>query len=216
MKNVMIDLETLGVVPGSIIFEIGAVFFDPDTSSLGESIRMPIAVLSQCYLGMSSNQETLKWWENQPKEYRTAFDYAMNEGGIDIREAMKIFDEFLNTYGTIDELKVWGNDPSFDNAFLAVAYQRLGMKPSWKFWNNRCLRTLRALNPGDNLPRVAVTHSALEDAIQEAKDAIVILGRLKQAQLKYKGPRYFVYGYFLKIKEWVLKWKKINFAMWKK
>ena len=47
MRHVMIDLETLGVVPGCVVLQIGAVCFDPNGGELGEKFGSRYARVSR-------------------------------------------------------------------------------------------------------------------------------------------------------------------------
>lgn len=64
--DVMIDIETLGTAPGSVILSIGAVAFVRD--------RMPedwrefssvISVESSKSCGLTTDQSTIDWWKRQ-------------------------------------------------------------------------------------------------------------------------------------------------------
>jgi hypothetical protein len=68
-------------------------------------------------------------------------------------------------------MRLWGNGASFDNAILAHAYARCGATPPWKFWNDRCYRTVAALTA---TPRQqgGTHHNALDDARSQAEHLI--------------------------------------------
>ena len=73
MKNVMIDIETLGTRPGSIILSIGACAFDPaDISSVGSDARYEFYENidpEDCKsLGLTSDPSTVAWWAKQGPE----------------------------------------------------------------------------------------------------------------------------------------------------
>ena len=87
--NIMIDIETLGIGPNSVIATIGAMKFDR-TSSI-----KPIEEMTSFYyridlescqtLGMTSEEETVKWWDNQDEKSKEEI-YDMWEKCIEIYE----------------------------------------------------------------------------------------------------------------------------------
>ena len=63
----MIDLETLGVEPDSVIITLGAIKFDPYTNEdphSGLYLRCDIEEQSE-KLGRSIDDNTLAWWTKQ-------------------------------------------------------------------------------------------------------------------------------------------------------
>jgi hypothetical protein len=73
MKNdIMIDMETLDVLPTATILTIGAVKFDPFGDELAEpsmeKFYVKVDVDSCDRLGCTISQDTLNWWSNQSKE----------------------------------------------------------------------------------------------------------------------------------------------------
>ena len=59
---------------------------------------------------------------------------------------------------------VWGNGASFDNVILANAYEALGRRAPWQFWQDRCFRTVKSMYPKLELARLGTYHNALDDA----------------------------------------------------
>ena len=73
MNHCMIDLETLGTQPGSIILSIGAVLFDPTKAPhecLGEEFYYVIGKPTCLAAGLTFSQDTLDWWKKQSPEAR--------------------------------------------------------------------------------------------------------------------------------------------------
>ena len=65
----MIDLETLGVEPDSVIITVGAIKFDPYTDvepHSGLYLRCDIEEQSE-ELGRTIDDNTMEWWTKQPK-----------------------------------------------------------------------------------------------------------------------------------------------------
>lgn len=66
------------------------------------------------------------------------------------------------------DVKVWGNGADFDNVILGSAYRRLGKSIPWAFYNSRCYRTVKSLQPGCRIERAGTHHNALDDAKSQA------------------------------------------------
>lgn len=63
MKHVMVDLETLGTKPGSVILSIGAVTFDLDGSGRdGRTFYQRVNIQSCLDAGMTVDGDTVEWW----------------------------------------------------------------------------------------------------------------------------------------------------------
>jgi hypothetical protein len=167
MKHVMLDLETLGTTPGSIIVSIGAVKFD--ASGLGDTFYQRIDFAEAQKEGFKLNADTVRWWLGQSDESRQ--ELAKTEGCVNTA-ALQLFNCFV---GESDPL-LWGNGASFDNSILGAAYDHLGIKAPWKRdWGNRCYRTAKSFHPDFPLAkRTGTHHNALDDAISQAEHLITL------------------------------------------
>jgi exodeoxyribonuclease VIII len=184
MENVMIDLETLGTTPGSIIISIGACFFSTDGGPCGAMFHDVVNVASSCTYGLRGEEGTIKWWGEQSHDARKVYHDAMYGHGNDLKQVLEGFNSFLIAQGPGDGLKnvkVWGNGAAFDNAILAAAYKAAGLTYPFAFWNDRCFRTLKALGKDLGVsepPFQGVRHNALDDAVHQANWALAIFGTL--------------------------------------
>jgi inhibitor of KinA sporulation pathway (predicted exonuclease) len=157
----MVDLETTGVDPGCAILTIGAVAFDESFTELS-TFEAAISYEESQRLGFSDNEDTMRWWLQQNK---VAHDAAFcGRYGPEI--VLPEFSDWLSSY---DVRYIWGNGASFDNAILEAAYKKLGIEIPWRFYNNRCYRTVKGLRPTMELERVGVHHKALDDAISQLR-----------------------------------------------
>lgn len=171
--DVMVDLETLGTVPGCTILSIGAVAFDPSTGELGEEFYVEINQQSCQDEGLHTDQDTVDWWAKQSEEARQVI-IATEEGGITLADALNQFTIYLEGLG-LKQVRIWGNGADFDNAILSACYYAVGQKAPWVPWNNRCYRTLKNLIKGPRLKREGTYHNALDDAKTQAKHTIQLL-----------------------------------------
>ena len=95
-------------------------------------------------------------------------------------EALLKFTKFLrDSSDNFEHLKIWGNGSDFDNTILLAAYDATFIEAPWKFWNNRCYRTLKGLAPEVKLTRIGIYHNALDDAKTQALHAIEMVKCVK-------------------------------------
>lgn len=177
MKHVMVDLETLGNTPGCVILSIGAVGFCPVTGIMGERFYRVVNTLSAIDAGLEADASTQEWWSKQSKEaQQVLLDAGSPDGSLNshLKDVLNEFNDFLRSE-PFSDVRVWGNGSDFDNAILAVAYKRCGIKPAWEFWNNRCFRTLKNSAPQIKMERSGTHHNALDDAVTQARHALAIL-----------------------------------------
>jgi exodeoxyribonuclease VIII len=177
MTNVMIDLETLGMTPGCQILSIGAVHFSAD--GLGQEFYAVVNTASCQSAGLLTDQSTVDWWSRQAEEAKKVIDEAV-QSPITLAQALGDFKSYLSFWG-LSKVKVWGNGSDFDNAIMACCYKALGSDLPWKFWNNRCYRTLKGLRPAVQYDRKGTYHNALDDAKTQALHAIEIFREIKSS-----------------------------------
>ena len=175
--DIMIDLETLDVLPTATILSIGAVKFDP----FGDDVNEPSAIkfytrvdVDSCdNLGATVSQSTLDWWAGQSKE---AQDEAFSEGNrVHIRDAFDQLYKFC--WGA---KRVWSNGSVFDIMICEHVFNKLNKAIPWKFWEIRDVRTL--FDIGINPQRPPVTaHHALHDAYNQAIGVQVVYNTLRSS-----------------------------------
>lgn len=169
MNDVMVDLETLGTLPGSAILSIGAVAFD-EFGVGDEEFYMPITRGSCEALGLKTSPETLAWWEKQSEEARRVLN---DPDGFMLEQALHGFDCWLRENFS-ENVRIWGNGANFDNPLLACAYEAINVKPCYKFYNERCYRTVKNQYPDVKLERSGTYHNALDDARCQAEHLVRI------------------------------------------
>lgn len=171
MQDIMVDLETLGTLPGSVILSIGAVAFDefavgdqPEHSFYNAIKR------SSCEeLGLTVDPGTLAWWEKQDAQARRVLN---DPNAVDLKMALTFFNQWLSNFS--GNIRVWGNGANFDNPLLACAWRAAGLEPNYKFWNERCYRTVKNQHPDVKLERQGTYHNALDDARSQAEHLVRI------------------------------------------
>lgn len=178
MQDIMLDLETLGTEPNAVIMSIGMVAFDAANNKLGPEFYTPVSVLSSIAEGFRYSDSTLNWWERQTPAARAVLADALTTA-ITPRAASNGVREYLQQFSP--DVRVWGNGAAFDNELLRGYLRKYYPVPMWKFWNDRCYRTLNALMAArvektDPLAaRVGTYHNALDDAKTQALRAMQML-----------------------------------------
>lgn len=181
MNHVMIDLETLGTQPGSVILSIGAVLFDqkkPISTCLGEELYVVVNRKSCEDAGLTISQDTLDWWKKQSPEARKVLSEA-ESGGDALKTALVALAKFIPAGA-----KIWSNGANFDQPLLDVAYNKVGVNLPWKYWNSRCYRTVLSLCKEEKQfrPPTVLAHNALEDAKWQARH-MVNVAQLEELEL---------------------------------
>jgi hypothetical protein len=186
MEHVEVDLETLSNIPGGVILSIGAVFFDPDTGDLGPQYYAVINTESCKRHGLHVKKSTCDWWASQTPEACQVLVDAASPQSLSLEWVLDEFGKWLNTFDDIKKVKMWSNGGDFDLAFLSAAYHAIGREVPWNFWNNRCHRTLkntaREFYALEMPPQDGTAHNALDDAIWQAKCAMIMLKHQKDIQ----------------------------------
>ena len=88
--DVMLDIETGGTRPGSVIYSIGAVVFDTfyDESNW-PTFYSPINRQSCLGYGMTEDPDTILWWDEQSEEAREVIRQANDPASLGIRVVLK-------------------------------------------------------------------------------------------------------------------------------
>lgn len=171
MKDIMLDLETLGTRHDAMIISIGAVYFDRYTGEIGLAFSAninPVGFADK----FSMDYDTIKWWMEQSDNARK----LVMEAPFEIREALAGFSAFV---GDGSDKLIWSH-ATFDMPIIQNAFDVFGIKFPIPFRNARDLRTLMDLTDHHTkLEREGVHHHALDDAKYQAKYAAEAMYKLK-------------------------------------
>lgn len=160
--DIMVDLETFGSTPGSVIVRIGAVAFDPASAELGARFLVGIDPTSAQQHGLTIDGDTVKWWLTQSDAARADIT---NGKAISLPHALISLTSWWTQAGG---QKFWGHGGNFDDPVLAAAYRAAGMKPPWSYSRSRCTRTIFDLAGVEPERAAGVHHTALDDALAQA------------------------------------------------
>jgi len=161
----MIDLETLGVEPDSVIITLGAIKFNPfsdDEPDKGLYLRGDIEEQSEKY-NRTIDNNTLEWWSKQPQKIQ---DEAFGDHDrVTVTEMLRQLNKWC-----VGLDYIWCQGPTFDFVMLQHLYKSAETPVPWNYWQIRDSRTLFKMMPQD--PRKAIQeqlHNALADCYYQAK-----------------------------------------------
>ena len=168
IEDVVVDLETLGTVPGCGILAIGAVSLD-----LRERFYEKISPPSNRSFRLFTEKDTLDWWDKQSDE-------ARNEsfgGTLSLDTVLNNFSIWLKSLSSESEkIRVWGNGADFDVPILRVAYKEAAIECPVGKLSARCYRTLKEEFPDVKKPPfVGERHTAIADARFQAEHLKLLL-----------------------------------------
>ncbi len=164
--DVMVDLETLDTKPTAIILSIGACLVNWDKGEPTNDFYRVIDPASCEEAGLTKSKDTLAWWAKQSEEARRVF----TDPNVSLLQALTDFAKYLSSFNK-SKVRLWGNGSDFDNTIIANAYDALGLDAPWKFYNNRCFRTVRKVMGGqfEEPTRAGTYHNALDDAKHQTR-----------------------------------------------
>lgn len=171
MRDLMVDLETMGKGPDAAVVAIGAVFMDLRNHCSGPEFYREVSLCSAVRGGGVMDPETVLWWMGQNDDARALFARK----GQPLEEVLIALADWATITCPSTELAVWGNGAAFDCVILRRSYERAGMAPPWNWWNDRCFRTVKKLfNHVPEVHRTGLKHHALQDARYQAEHLLHI------------------------------------------
>lgn len=158
MKDLMVDIETLGTRKDSVITQIGACYFDRVTAEIGDTFLINISIDDCLKNGLRVDGGAIKFWLEQPGE-RVTFLKAP----VGLSSGLGKFREFSRDCDT-----VWSHP--FDMRILDDAYRVLGQSMHPNYRKHRDIRTLVDLAKLPyNKPDKPKDHNALNDCLYQVK-----------------------------------------------
>ena len=167
--KIMVDIETLGLQPSSVILSIGAVVFDNFADKLDFYVE-----LVQKQSGRTCDLETINWWNQQT--------IPIPNGTDSLYSALDKFRSWIKLVHTEGDLEIWANGTDFDITILTHAFIQVDDLPvPWKYNAVRDYRTLYKLFPEVPRPKMdsSKKHNALEDAKHQAAHAEAIFEHIR-------------------------------------
>jgi len=181
MKNIMLDLETMGNGHRAAIASIGAVAFEPRTGELGAEYYVVCDLTDAEKLGFTFTGSTISWWLQQPAAAREALISDLMNPPVPITYVLARFAEWIQKQSK--EPLIWGNGVLFDNRIIRDAFELVGLKVPWSHRGDRDVRTLVQLARESGFEKrqfeatsdlvadggTEVLHNALHDARRQAR-----------------------------------------------
>lgn len=171
--HVMLDLETWSTRPNALIISVGACVFDPYADEPGERFYAAVDPEGPMQHRRHIDAGTVMWWMSP--ERAAAREAWLSEEKVDLYTALDGLSTWVKsqccsqTNEALEDIYLWGNGAAFDNVILKTAFAGLGIEPFWKFYHDRCYRTIKALAPSVKLRQEETHHNALHDAVSQAR-----------------------------------------------
>jgi exodeoxyribonuclease VIII len=167
MKDIMLDLETMGSGNKAAIASIGAVYFSPKTGELGDTFYSIVDLKSCQKVGLHIDADNVYWWLSQEEE-------AVRELLKDSCSLVHALSWFTSFVSKGKGKHVWGSSSTFDNVILRNAYEALDLPCPWHYRGDRDVRTLVALvkevcGKQETISREGTHHNSLHDAIHQVR-----------------------------------------------
>ena len=172
-KHIMIDLETLGLEPTSIIRSCAVVEFDPETGETGESKEWKVNMQQSYDAGFTLSIDTIRWWMKQSEEVRKQF---VDENETGLSDFLLQLRGFLVSHG--EDFTLWCLQLDFDLPILRNHYHKFykgtSITKEYDFlpWNRLKIRDVRpymdALESAGLLPpKVKDRHTPMADCLAQ-------------------------------------------------
>ena len=169
-SHFMLDIETLGVRPTSVVLSVAFVKFTPGKSVSESGIYRVLDRKKQSVLGRTLDQETLDWWNRQSQEARKVLD---DKNASCPLIAAADFNKFIKAFP--EPHFVWAKSPAFDVAIMKSLYEMLDMEWPFTFNHELDVRTAMWIGKRKGFTKVSgvVAHNALADAKAQIQDISV-------------------------------------------
>lgn len=179
--HVMIDLETIGQQSDAGMATIGAIQFGdksvfdlfedyPTLEDLQEKMNtfyVRVNLKSLYAENFNWSKSTTEWWLGQEPAMR--YEALDAKPRTHVREALT---NFYNWYPVGD--LAWSHGASFDLVIMRNGLERIGLSTPWKFWDERCTRTLYDIAKIDSREQKELRGDHHHHALFDCFDQIVI------------------------------------------
>lgn len=177
-NHVMVDLETLGTNHDSVILSIALVLFNLNGEiAISKEIHFDIG--SCLEKGLKVSGSTIKWWLEQSEDARFQITSPLKDRNsleLGLVEVENFIHRILEQYAfPLDPLYFWGNSASFDLGILKNAFNAVGRKVPWQYWEEMDMRTLTNLLPEQNIIFEGTPHNPLDDCYYQIKQLSTLL-----------------------------------------
>lgn len=177
--HLMIDIETLGTGPESVVLSVAMLPFGATIDALGKPIKFGINKEDQFIEGRRIDSATAVWWLRQsPAAIAVMAD--MQENAVSLSRARGIIAETIG----LGYEGIWANDPDFDCAIL----RNLCPDISWPFWTHRSMRTVKALAEVNSIDLSKIVnpnaHDPEQDCYTQVRQVMEVHNRLSESGIR--------------------------------
>jgi hypothetical protein len=168
MKDVMLDVETLGTKSTAAIIQIGACYFDRETGEIGDKFKCNIIPDLKLF---TADWDTIKWWLLQSDEARL----SVTGDAVRVDTAVRDLYDFLDR----DDICMWSH-ATFDAPIVENMFNSMGLKSPVRYSRMRDIRTLMDIaEHRSEKERSGVHHDALDDCLFQVSYCVEALKKLK-------------------------------------
>lgn len=142
MKDLMVDIETMGTGSTSAIIQLGACYFNRKTGKVGKTFLENVSLDSSMFYGCTVNASTIEWWMKQENK-----SWLEEPKVQSIADTLCKFSDFLSWNGKnniLNKVYVWSHS-TFDIPILMNAYKAIQYSAPFHYRMTRDLRTLTHL-----------------------------------------------------------------------
>lgn len=173
--HIMLDLETLSLQNNAVVSEAAIAIFDPQADFINFSYSWLLQLETQQKNGRHVGMDTVQWWLMQEEAPRLKM--AEKKDRVFVTDFLDHLDrvcDWKNVEG------FWSHGLNFDVIILTDMYTMYGRKVPWHYRTPRDTRTLFWLADmkTEDLVKAEVKHSAVSDAIAQAKSVQMAMRRL--------------------------------------
>jgi len=146
--GLMLDLETGGTGPNSVVTQCAIIAFDlTDPENRLRTIDEYLPIQPQIELGRRIDADTMFWWMDQEDAAKNRLRMS---GGNDMVELEALTRGIVRKFNQITQdnsipYELWCRGPHFDVTILSTLLVDCGQEIPWRYDTPRDLRTLMAL-----------------------------------------------------------------------
>ncbi len=182
--NWMIDLETLGVRPGSVVRNIAMIPFrlnvrETDEALMDKALSIWVDPEEQIKLGRYIQRGTKDWWQKQwararHESRKEEYAYQVlntHPEDVSVKRACQAFTGYMNEVGA--DGFIMSRGANFDYPILEALFDDAGMTVPWDTWKVTCSRSIIRFMCQDSydleftLANKRSNHTAVYDCIVE-------------------------------------------------
>jgi len=178
MKDVMIDLETMGKTFNAPILQFGGIYFDRHTGELKDQLQININLEGSMSLGFTPDASTIKWWMGQSDEARKSI---LKDPEYNCYNAIHKINDFLKNVKNI-----WSH-ATFDYVILMNHLNKIRLKPSFHYRSARDIRTLINLagySHDKKNKNKGTKHTSIDDCKFQIEYCVKCFNSIKERKIK--------------------------------